>query len=132
MKMKGLQAELGRLSGVLMSNKSTGSRFAWNPYLPPGVSLPEEEASEIFSPEEEAPDTAVQKRWQEQQAPGALPVTEIKTNGESRKSIPRPGAVSQRRTVLRKAVVLSEIIGEPVCRKRKRKAYGNQGNRSRG
>ena len=54
MKKRSLQEELGRLSGVLMSNKSAGSRFAWNPYFPPGVSLPEEEASEIFSPEEES------------------------------------------------------------------------------
>ena len=128
MKKRSLQEELGKLSGVLMSNKSAGSRFAWNPYFPPGVSLPEEEASEIFSPEEES----VQKTWQEQQAPGTLPGTAAGTKGESRDRIPRPEAVSQRRTVLRKAVVLSEIIGEPVCRKRKRKAYGNQGNRSRG
>ena len=122
MKKRSLQEELGKLSGVLMSNKSAGSRFAWNPYFPPGVSLPEEEASE----------PAVQKTWQEQQASGALPETAAGTKGESRDRIPRPEAVSQRRTVLRKAVVLSEIIGEPVCRKRKRKAYGNQGNRSRG
>ena len=61
MKKRSLQEELGRLSGVLMSNKSAGSRFAWNPYFPPGVSLPEEEASEIFSPEEESSDPAVQK-----------------------------------------------------------------------
>ena len=32
------------------------------------------------------------------------------------------------RAALRQAVVFSEIIGEPVCRKRKRKAYGNQSN----
>ena len=132
MKKRSLQEELGRLSGALMSNKSAGSRFAWNPYFPPGVSPPEEEASEIFSPEEEAADTAVQKTWQEQQASGALPGTAAGTKGESRDRIPRPEAVPQRRTVLRKAVILSEIIGEPVCRKRKRKAYGNQGNRSRG
>ena len=132
MKKRSLQEELGRLSGVLMSNKSAGSRFAWNPYFPPGVTLQEEEASEIFYPEGESSDPAVQKTWQEQQAPGALPGTAAGTKGESRDRIPRPEAVSQRRTVLRKAVVLSEIIGEPVCRKRKRKAYGNQGNRSRG
>ena len=66
MKKRSLQEELGRLSGVLMSNKSAGSRFAWNPYFPPGVSLPEEEASEIFFPEEETADPAVQKTWQEQ------------------------------------------------------------------
>ena len=47
MKKRSLQEELGRLSCVLMSNKSAGSRFAWNPYFPPGVSLPEEEDSEI-------------------------------------------------------------------------------------
>lgn len=129
MKIKGLQAASDRLSGVLMSNKSAGNKFAWNPYLPPGVSLPEDEASDVFFPEEEDEDGSIQKRWQEPQAPGAMPVTEVKTNGERLHS---RGIASQRRTVLRKAVVLSEIIGEPACRKRKRKAYGNQGNSSRG
>lgn len=132
MKIKGLQAASDRLSGALMSNKSSGNKLAWSPYLPPGVSLPEDEASDVFFPEEEAADSSLQKRWQEPQAPGAMPVTEVKTNGERRESLHRPGAVSQRRMVLRKAVVLSEIIGEPACRKRKRKAYGNQGNSSRG
>lgn len=42
-----------------------------------------------------------------------------------RQSAPR---VPEGRTALRQAVVFSEIIGEPVCRRRKRKAYGNQGN----
>lgn len=74
MKKRSLQEELGRLSCVLMSNKSAGSRFAWNPYFPPGVSLPEEEDSEIFSPEEDAADPAVQKTWQEQQAPGTAKI----------------------------------------------------------
>lgn len=36
--------------------------------------------------------------------------------------------VPEGRAALRQAVVFSEIIGEPVCRKRKRKAYGNQSN----
>ena len=40
MKKRSLQEELGRLSGVLMSNKSAGSRFAWNPYFPPGGITP--------------------------------------------------------------------------------------------
>lgn len=129
MKIKGLQAASDRLSGALMSNKSPGNKLAWNPYLPPGVSLPEDEASDVFFPEEEAEDSSIQKRWQEPQAPDSMQVTEVKTNGER---LHHRGTASQRRTVLRKAVVLSEIIGEPACRKRKRKAYGNQGNSSRG
>lgn len=40
---------------------------------------------------------------------------------------PEPAFVPEGRMALRQAVVFSEIIGEPVCRKRKRKAYGNQG-----
>lgn len=50
MKKRSLQEELGKLSGVLMSNKSAGSRFAWNPYFPPGVSLPEEGGFGDFLP----------------------------------------------------------------------------------
>lgn len=41
---------------------------------------------------------------------------------------PEAPRMQEGRAVLRQAVVFSEIIGEPVCRKRKRKAYGNQSN----
>ena len=40
--------------------------------------------------------------------------------------------MEQRLAALRKAVVWSEVLGEPAYRKRKRKAYGNQGNIGRG
>lgn len=41
--------------------------------------------------------------------------------------------LGRNRAALRKAVAWSEVLGEPACRKRKRKAYGsNQSNIGRG
>ena len=127
MKRNSLQEGIGRLAGAIMSNKYAGSNAVWHPYLPPGVLLPEGEVSEsLFLTEEtqEAPPQTGQQEIQLSAGPA--------TGGKSRESNRFPTITVQRRAALRRAVVLSEIIGEPVCRKRKRKAYGDQGNHSRG
>ena len=44
--------------------------------------------------------------------------------GGAKAASARKSRMPEGRAALRQAVVFSEIIGEPVCRKRKRKAYG--------
>ncbi|BDF49063.1 hypothetical protein [Eisenbergiella sp.] len=131
MKRNSLQEGLGRLAGALMSNKFAGSNAVWHPYLPPGVLLTEGEAPEPLFQTEETQAGPPQTGQQEIQL-SAGPATACNGGGKSRESTRFPTNTVQHRAALRRAVVLSEIIGEPVCRKRKRKAYGDQGNHSRG
>lgn len=131
MKRNGLQEGIGRLAGTLMSHKFAGSNAVWHPYLPPEVQLTEGEAPETFFLTEETQVAPSQTGQKEIQLSGE-PAAECRRDGKSRESARYPAITVQRRAALRRAVVWSEIIGEPVCRKRKRNSYGDQGNHSRG
>ena len=113
MKRNSLQEGIGRLAGAIMSNKYAGSNAVWHPYLPPGVLLPEGEVSESLFLTEETQEAPPQTGQQEIQL-SAGPATACNGGGKSRESNRFPTITVQRRAALRRAGVLSEIIGEPV------------------
>lgn len=123
MTFKGLTEELSR---TFMSEKMQLQGYL-NAQLPFA-------GSSYIKKKKKAAAPAVFPKWEEEDDIGGEPevlIQQVIPSADRTPEKPRqqePPRVPEGRAALRQAVVFSEIIGEPVCRKRKRKAYGNQSN----
>lgn len=117
MTFKGLKEELSRTLSTeriqLASYLNAPFPFAGNSY----IAKKKRDAAPAAFPE-----------WEEEDGTDGEPEVLIQQVFPSAGRMPEKPRQPEGRAVLRQAVVFSEIIGEPVCRKRKRKAYGNQSN----